>query len=146
MASVSTYLNFGRNTEEAFKFYKSVFGTEFLGEGFMRFSDIPPSESMPPLPEADKNLVMHVSLPILGGHVIMGTDAPESMGFKLNSGNNVYLNLEPDTRKETERLFKALSEGGKIEQELQDMFWGDYYGSFRDKFGVQWMFNCAEQK
>ncbi len=146
MASVSTYLNFGRNTEEAFKFYKSVFGTEFLGEGFMRFSDIPPSDNMPPLPEADKNLVMHVSLPILGGHVIMGTDAPESMGFKLNSGNNVYLNLEPDTRKETERLFKALSEGGKVEQELQDMFWGDYYGSCCDKYGIHWMFNCAEKK
>lgn len=146
MANVSTYLNFGRNTEEAFNFYKSVFGTEFLGEGFMRFSDIPPSESMPPLPETDKNLVMHVSLPILGGHIIMGTDAPESMGFKLKPGNNVYLNLEPDTRKETERLFHALSDVGKVEQELQDMFWGDYYGSCRDRFGVQWMFNCAEKK
>jgi PhnB protein len=145
MASVSTYLNFGRNTEEAFNFYKSVFGTEFLGEGFMRFKDIPPSENMPPLPDADKNLVMHVSLPILGGHVIMGTDAPESMGFKLKPGNNVYLNLEPDTRKETERLFKALSDGGVVEQVLQDMFWGDYYGSCRDRFGVQWMFNCAEK-
>ncbi|MBV5312787.1 MAG: VOC family protein [Prolixibacteraceae bacterium] len=143
MATVSTYLNFTNSTEEAFNFYKTVFGTEFLGEGIMRFSDIPPSESMPPLPEADLNLVMHVSLPILGGHLLMGTDAPESMGFKVNSGNNMYLNLSPDTREETKRLFDALSAGGQVEQELQDMFWGDYYGSCRDKFGVQWMFNCA---
>jgi PhnB protein len=76
----------------------------------------------------------------------MGTDAPESMGFRVHSGNNVYINLEPDTRAETKRLFDALSAGGKVEQELQDMFWGDYYGSCNDKFGVKWMFNCAEKK
>lgn len=145
MASVSTYLNFTRNTEEAFNFYKSVFGTGFEGEGFMRFKDIPPQEGMPPLPEEDQNLVMHVTLPILGGHYLMGTDAPESMGLKVNTGNNVYINLMPDTREETRRLFNALSEGGEIEQELQDMFWGDYYGSCKDKFGVQWMFNCSEK-
>jgi PhnB protein len=144
MAKVSTYLNFPGNTEEAFGFYKSVFGGEFVG-GIARFSDIPPAENMPPLRDADKNLVMHVSLPILGGHVLMGTDAPESMGFKVNFGNNVYINLEPDTRQETNRLFRALSEGGKVEMELQDMFWGDYYGSCSDKFGVQWMFNCTEK-
>lgn len=144
MATVSTYLNFANQTEDAFNFYKSVFGTEFMGE-IMRFKDIPPTEGMPPLPETDLNLVMHVSLPILGGHLLMGTDAPESMGFKVNAGNNVYINLSPDTREETQRLFKGLSEGGTVEQELQDMFWGDYYGSCRDKFGVQWMFNCAEK-
>lgn len=142
MAKVSTYLNFPGNTEEAFNFYKSVFGGEFNGE-ISRFGDIPPSDDMPPLPEAAKNLVMHIALPILGGHVLMGTDAPESMGFKLEAGNNVYINLEPDTREETTRLFNALSAGGKVEQELQVMFWGDYYGSCQDKFGVQWMFNCA---
>lgn len=145
MASVSTYLNFSRNTEEAFLFYKSVFGTEFQGEGIMRMGDIPPMEGMPPLAEEDKNLVMHVMLPILGGHQLMGTDAPESMGFTMNFGNNVYINLEPDTRKETERLFKALSAGGTVTQELGEMFWGDYFGSCTDKFGVQWMFNCAEK-
>lgn len=144
MARVSTYLNFTRNTGEAFNFYRSVFGGEFIG-GISRFRDIPPSGDMPPLPEADKDLVMHIALPILGGHVLMGTDAPESMGFKVNFGNNVYINLEPDTREETRRLFKALSEGGKIEMELQEMFWGDYYGSCKDKFGVQWMFNCSEK-
>lgn len=144
MAKVSTYLNFQRNTEEAFNFYKSVFGGEFAG-GIMRFKDLPPSENMPALPEADLNLVMHISLPILGGHLLMGTDAPESMGFKINFGNNVYINLEVDTRTETERLFNALSSGGTVEQELQDMFWGDYYGSLKDKYGVQWMLNCPEK-
>lgn len=144
MAQVSTYLNFSNKTEEAFNFYKSIFGGEFTG-GIMRFSDIPPSENMPPLPVADKKLVMHVALPILGGHVLMGTDAPESMGFTINVGNNVYINLQPDTRSETERLFNALSKDGTVEQELQDMFWGDYYGSCKDKFGVQWMFACTEK-
>jgi len=144
MARVSTYLNFTRNTEEAFNFYKSVFGGEFTGN-IARFDEIPPAENMPALAEADKNLVMHVALPILGGHVLMGTDAPESMNFKVHFGNNVYINLEPDTRAETQRLFKALSAGGRVEQELQDMFWGDYYGSCKDKFGVQWMFVCSEK-
>ncbi|MGV8092740.1 MAG: VOC family protein [Mangrovibacterium sp.] len=146
MEQVSTYLNFPRQTEEAFNYYKSVFKTDFIGEGFMRFKDIPPSEDMPPLPDEDKNLIMHVSLPILGGHVLMGSDAPESMSFKVSFGSNVYICLMPDTREETRRLFKALSDGGKVEQELQDMFWGDYYGSCKDKFGVQWMFNCSEKE
>ena len=146
MSKVSIYLNFSRQTEEAFIFYKSVFGSEFSGEGIMRFKDVPPSDSMPPLPDTDKNLVMHVTLPIMDEFNLMGSDAPESMGFKIKPGNNVYINLEPDTRTETERLFKMLSAGGKVEQELQDMFWGDYYGSCRDRFGVQWMFNCAEKK
>lgn len=145
MASVSTYLNFVRSTEEAFNFYKSVFGSEFSGP-ISRFRDIESSVSMPPLSEEDKNLVMHVALPILGGHLLMGTDAPESMGFKINSGNNVYISLHPDTREETRRLFKSLSEGGSVEQELQDMFWGDYYGSCQDRFGVQWMFICSAKE
>ena len=145
MAKVSTYLNFRRETEEAFNFYKLVFGGEFQGE-ISRFRDIPPSETMPPLPEEDNDLVMNISLPILGGHLLMGTDAPESMGFRVSFGNNVYITLHPDTREETLRLFSALSQGGQVEQELQDMFWGDYYGSLRDKFGVQWMFNCEEKK
>jgi len=142
MARVSTYINFTRTTEQAFNFYKSVFGTEFEG-GINRMGDIPTQEGQPPIAEADKSLVMHVALPILGGHMLMGTDAPDSMGFKLNQGNNVYINLEPDTRAETERLFKLLSEGGRVEMQLQDMFWGAYFGSLTDKFGVQWMFNCA---
>jgi PhnB protein len=144
MANVSTYLNFSRNTEEAFNFYKSVFGGEFTG-GINRFRDIPPSDDMPPLAEADKDLVMHIELPITAGHKLMGTDAPESMGFKMNFGNNVHINLGLDTRAETDRLFKALSAGGQVTMEPQDMFWGDYFGSCVDKYGVQWMFNCTEK-
>lgn len=145
MASVSTYLNFVRNTEEAFNFYKSVFGGEFVG-GISRMGDAPPMEGMPPLSESDKNLVMHIALAITGGHMLMGTDAPESMGFQLNFGNNMHINVQTDTRSETERLFKALSAGGTVTMELADMFWGDYFGSCTDKFGVQWMFNCQEKK
>jgi len=142
MARVNTYLNFNRTTEQAFIFYRSVFGGEF-GPAFQRFGDLPPMPGQPPLPEADKNLIMHVELPILGCHVLMGTDAPESMGFKLVMGNNSYISLEPDTRGETEKLFNALAEGGKISMPLQDMFWGAYYGSLTDRFGVQWMLNCS---
>ena len=143
MARVSTYLNFPRNTEEAFIFYKSVFGGDFGGMGIARFGDIPAQEGMPPLPENDKKLIVHIELPITGGHILMGTDAPESMGFHVNVGNNVHINLEPDTRAETKRLFDALSAGGKITMALQDMFWGAYYGSITDKYGVQWMVNCT---
>lgn len=145
MARTSTYLNFPRSTEEAFNFYQSVFGGEFTG-GIQRFSAVPHQEGAPEMAEADKNLVMHVELSILGGHILMGTDAPESMGFEVNAGNNIYINLEPDTRGETDRLFKALSDGGKIEMQLQEMFWGGYFGSCTDKFGVQWMFNCTSKK
>lgn len=146
MARVSTYLNFPRQTEEAFNFYKSVFGGEFSGGGVARFGDIPPMEGAPIISESEKNLIMHIELEILGGHVLMGTDAPESMGFNVIQGNNVHIMLEPDSRKETKRLFDALSEGGKIEQELQEMFWGAYYGSCTDKFGIHWMFNCVAKE
>jgi PhnB protein len=144
MSYTSTYLNFARETEAAFNFYRSVFGGEFEG-GINRFSQVP-ADPKHPIREEDKNLVMHVCLPILGGHKLMGTDAPESMGFKVNYGNNVYINLIPDTRAEADRLFAALSAGGKVEMPMQDMFWGDYFGSFRDKFGVQWMIACSQKK
>lgn len=145
MARTSTYLNFARNTEEAFKFYQSVFGGEFRG-GINRFADIPLMDGAPPMPEADKNLVMHIELEITGGHILMGTDAPESMGFTVNFGNNVHINLEPDSKEETKRLFDTLSAGGKVTMNLQDMFWGAYFGSCTDKYGVQWMFNFAYQQ
>jgi len=114
MAKVSTYLNFARSTEEAFTFYKSVFKTEFATP-IMRFGEGPPCPGTPPLPEADAKLVLHVALPILGGHLLLGSDCPESMGHKLTIGNNIHINLEPDTRAETDKLFAALSDGGKIE-------------------------------
>jgi len=141
MARVRTYLNFASQTEEAFLFYQSIFGGEFIGD-INRFGDMPPAEGMPPLPEKDNNLILHMALPILGGHMLMGSDAPESMGFHLNYGNNIHINHETDTREESERLFHALSSGGKITMPLQDMFWGAYYGSCTDKYGVQWMVNC----
>ncbi len=143
MARVSIYLNFPRNTEEVFNFYKSVFGGEFSGGGVARFKDIPQMEGAPPIPEEDKNLIMHIELPLLGVFVLMGTDAPESMGFTVNKGNNMYINLEPDSKAETKKLFEALSDGGFVTMELQEMFWGAYYGSCTDKFGINWMFNCT---
>lgn len=146
MPRVSTYLNFSEKTEEAFNFYKSVFGGEFGNDGIARFGDMPPHEGRPPLSEKEKNLILHIELPILGGHVLMGSDAPQSMGFEINFGNNIYLNLEPDTRAETKKLFDALSKGGKVTMELQDMFWGAYYGSCTDSYGVHWMFNCIEKQ
>ena len=144
MARVSTYLNFAGATEQAFEFYRSVFGGEFDGP-VHRFADVPTAPGQPPIAEADKQLVMHVELPILGGHVLMGTDAPESMGFTLVAGNNLHINLETDTRQQTDRLFHALAEGGSVQMPLQDMFWGAYFGSLRDRFGVQWMLNCASK-
>lgn len=145
MATTSTYLNFPRDTEEAFNFYKSVFGGDFLEGKIHRFGEIPAQEGMPPMPDADKNLVMHVALPILGGHLLMGTDAPESMGFTVNKGNNVYISLHPDSKKEADDLFAKLVEGGVAEMPMQDMFWGDYFGSLTDKFGVRWMVNFHQQ-
>lgn len=144
MAKTSIYLNFNRNTEEAFNFYRSVFGTEFIGEP-MRMGNVPPHEGQVELSAEDKNLIMHVALPILGGLQLMGTDATESMGMTVNFGNNIYINLEPDTRIETDALFKKLSDGGNVEMPLQEMFWGDYFGSCTDRFGVQWMFNCSSK-
>jgi len=143
MASVSTYLNFPRTTWEAFNFYQSVFGGEFSGEGVARLRDIPDMEGAPPMAEEDFDLIMHIELPILNGYKLMGTDAPESMGFTVKFGNNSYINLDPDSREEATRIFNALSAGGKIEMKLQEMFWGAYYGSFTDKFGVNWMINCT---
>ncbi len=145
MARVSTYLNFPRNTEEAFNFYKTVFGTEFVGE-ITRLSSVPPQEGQPPMKEEDKNLIIHIALPILAGHMLLGTDAPESMGFKVVQGNNFYINLEPDTRKEVDELFSKLSEGGKVEFKPQVMFWGDYFAATTDKFGIMWMFNTISKK
>lgn len=142
MARTNTYLNFTGRTEEAFNFYRVVFGTEF-SMPIQRMSDAPAGPGMPPLSDAEKKLVMHVELPIVGGHILMGTDALESMGHKVVVGTNVSISLEPDTREETTRLFRALADGGKVTMELQDMFWGAYYGAVTDKFGVQWMVNCT---
>lgn len=141
MARVSTYLNFDRNTEAAFEFYKNVFKKDDFDAPISRMGDVPRQDGQPVLSDEDKRLVMHVQLTILGGHVLMGTDAPESMGFRVLFGNNMYINLEPDTKEEADELFTDLAFGGKVDMPLQEMFWGDYFGSLTDQFGVQWMFN-----
>lgn len=140
-ARVTTYLNFPGTTEEAFNFYKKVFNGKFTGVGLKRFGDIDLPAGAPPMSEADKKLIIHAELTILGGHVLMATDSPESMGFKLVEGNNMHINVEPESRKETERIFKALSEGGEVIMPLSDMFWGAYFGQLKDKYGINWMLN-----
>lgn len=145
-ARVTTYLNFAGNTEEAFNFYKTVFNTEFIGKGIERFEDVPAStENWPPIADNIKKMVLHVELPIVGGHVLMGTDAPKEMGFTLASGNNMHICLEPETREEADRLFSALSVDGNITMPMSDMFFGAYFGEFTDKFGINWMINYQEK-
>ena len=138
--TINPYLNFPGTTEAAFNFYKSVFGGEFTT--LQRFKDTPDGNK---LSAELQNQVMHVSLPIAPGYTLMATDAPAEMGFSLREGNNFYIAISPDSREETERLFNGLSEAGKVEMELQDTFWGAYYGSFTDKFGIGWMLNYVKQ-
>ena len=142
MSRVSTYLNFMGQTEEAFRFYGSVFGTDIEGDIF-RLGDMPGPDSGAQLTDAEKKLVAHVTLPILAGHVLMGTDMVSSMGHELKLGNNITINLEPDTRAETDRLYSALADGGSESTGMQDMPWG-YWGCSLDRYGVRWMFNCYE--
>ena len=145
MASVGTYLNFYGEAEDAFNFYKSVFGSEFQGE-IQRYGDMPPMDGAPPLPDNEKDFVMHVGLPILGGHLLMGSDVSSSHGGDgLVKGNNFYVSLAPDTRAEADRLFAALSEGGKVESPMTEEFWGDYFGSIKDRFGIQWIISTASK-
>lgn len=144
-ARVTFYLNFPGQTEEAFTFYKEVFRGEFTGNGLRRFGDLNLPEGIP-MDEATKKLIIHAELTILGGHVLMATDAPESMGFQLHTGNNMHINIEPESREETERLFNALGAGGKITMPLEDTFWGAYFGTLTDRYGINWMFTFHQQK
>ncbi len=146
MARTSTYLNFPGNTEEAFNFYRSVFGTEFSGKGIQRFGDIPSEAGHPPIAEDVKKMILHVELPILGGHILMATDAPKEMGMTVTQGNNMHICLEPETKTETKKLFDALSKDGNIVMPLADMFFGAYFGECTDRFGINWMFNCIEKQ
>ena len=139
MARVSTWFHFAGNAEEAFLFYKSVFQTEFVGL-IKRFGDLPTAPDQPPLSAEEAKMVMKIALPILGGHVIIGNDAPASLGQRVQ-GNNVTMNLETDTRAETERLFAALKEGGTVEYPPTEMPWGGCWASLIDRFGNEWMFS-----
>jgi PhnB protein len=141
VARTSTYLHFShRKVEEAFTFYKSVFGTEFSGP-IVRFGDLPFQTGESEMSDEVKSLIMNVTLPITGGHLLMGNDTPESMGV-VNQGNNMDICIDPDTRAEADRIFAALSEGGNAEAPLQD-FGDDYFGTVVDKFGTQWMVYCT---
>jgi len=132
---INPYLNFPGTSEEAFTFYKSIFGGEF--SSLHRFKDTPHGDQLS-ADEAEK--VMHISLPV-GANILMATDALPSMGFNVTTGNNSYIAITPDSRDEATRIFRALAEGGNVEMDIQDMFWGDYYGSLADKFGIRWMVN-----
>lgn len=139
MTKLNSYLNFKGNTEEAFSFYKTVFGGEFVG-GLMRFKEVQDLPGKEHMSESDLNKIMHVALKV-GDNMLMGTDALESMGQKLSMGDNISLSLHPDSKEEADRLYKGLSAGGNATMPMMDMFWGDYWGSLTDKFGVQWMVN-----
>ena len=137
---VNPYLNFDGNAEEAFRFYQSVFGGELFVQ---KMSAAPGTEG---LSEAEKNRAMHVSLPVGNGQFLMASDCLPSAGHVLKVGNNNYISVSPDSREDADRLFNGLSADGKVEMPMADMFWGDYFGSFQDKFGVCWMINFTNPK
>ena len=131
--SLATYLHFGNNCREAFEFYRSVFGGEFLV--FQTMADGP--DDMP-VPESEKDLVMHVSLP-LGTSILMGSDVPSMFGPPPVIGNNFSISYALESREQVDELLAQLSEGGSVEMEAQDMFWGDYFAACKDRFGIGWM-------
>lgn len=142
MATTNTYLTFNGNCEEAFKFYQSVFGGEFAYLG--RFNEIPATENYQ-VPEADKNKVMHVSLPI-GASILMGSDCGGDWAPSFQQGNNFSVSISADSKAEADKLFSELSADGKITMPLNHTFWGDYFGMFTDKFGINWMMSFNEHE
>jgi len=140
MTKLNPYLNFNGNTEEAFEFYKSVFGGDFLM--LQRFKDTPEAGK---IAEEDQDKIMHVSLKV-GENVLMATDSLESMGQKLIEGNNITLSLNTDSKEEADELFEKLSEGGKAEMPMAEVFWGSYFGMLEDKFGIKWMISYDAPK
>ncbi len=142
MVKLNIYLNFVGNTEEAFNFYKSVFGGEF--NKLVRFKDM--TMEGVDIPPEDQNKIMYIDLPMGKDSILMATDTLESLGQKLVQGNNIYISVHPESREEAERIFGALSNGGTIEMPIADQPWGTYYGSFTDIFGVQWMVNYSSSQ
>ena len=134
MKAVNTYLNFNGNTEEAFNFYKSVFGGEFAN--IVRFKDISSPEN--PVAENEANKIMHIALPI-GKNILMANDVPESMGRVNENENRSKIFVSAESREEADRLFSGLSAGGSIEVPFDNSPWGSYFGMFRDKYGIEWM-------
>jgi PhnB protein len=134
MALINPHINFNGNAEEAFNFYKSVFGGEFAL--IIRFKEMSGNEF--PVDEKDANKIMHIALPI-GKNVLMANDVPESMGRVSENENRSKISVSAESREEADKLFNGLSEGGNIEMPIADSPWGSYFGMFRDKFGIEWM-------
>ena len=140
MTTISPYLTFNGTCEEAFNFYKSVFGGEFPYAG--RFSEMPANPEMPPMSDEDKNKIMHISLPISNETVLMGSDYLPGFGPELVEGNNFSISINCKSKKEVDRIFGGLSEGGQVKMPLNETFWGSYFGMFIDQFGIHWMVSC----
>lgn len=137
---VHPYLNFNGDAQQAFYLYKSVFGGEF--SAVMKMKDAPQGDQ---LSKEEQEYIMHICLPIGEGTLLMASDCIESMGQKVTQGNQSYIMLCPESREEADRLFKGLSEGGTIEMPMEDMFWGDYFGCFKDRFGIHWMISVENK-
>lgn len=140
--SINPYLTFNGNCEDAFNFYRSVFGGEFPYVG--RFKDMPPMEGQPPMSEEVGNMIMHVSLPIGDGTVLMGSDSSSEWGHATNVGNNFNISINAKSREEANRLYQSLAEGGKQTMPMNQTFWGSYFGMLTDKFDIQWMVSHDE--
>jgi len=134
MALINPHINFNGNAEEAFTFYKSVFGGEF--EKIIRFKDISSAEF--PVAEKEANKIMHIALPI-GKNFLMANDVPESMGKTNESENRSKIFISTESREEADKLFNGLSAGGNVEMPIGDAPWGSYFAMFRDKYGIEWM-------
>jgi PhnB protein len=134
MALINPHINFNGNAEEAFTFYRSVFGGEFAK--IIRFKDIPNPGF--PIPEKDENKIMHIALPI-GSNVLMGNDVPDILGRVNEDENRSKISISAESKEEADKLFNGLSAGGTIEMPIADSFWGSYFGMFRDKYGIEWM-------
>jgi PhnB protein len=133
MKAINPYLNFSGNCEEAFNFYRSVFGGEFSAQ--MRFKEVP-AEAQMDASEGEK--IMHIALPIGQGSVLMGSDSPAAMG-PTTTGNNSSISISTESEAEATRVFNGLSAGGQVTMPLEKAFWGSYFGMLTDKFGIQWM-------
>jgi len=144
MTTVNIYLTFNGNCEEAFNFYKSVFGGEFPYVG--RFKDMPPQEGANQMPAEYGEKIMHMSLPISAETMLMGSDTGGEWAASYNPGNNYTISINTDSKEETDRLFNGLSAGGQVTMPLQETFWGDYFGMWTDKFGINWMISFATQQ
>jgi PhnB protein len=134
MASINPHINFNGNAEEAFNFYKSVFGGEF--SRIARFKDLASAEF--PVAEHEANKIMHIALPI-GKSVLMANDVPEILGRTNENENRSKIVISAESKEEADRLFNGLSAGGQIEMPISDSPWGSYFGMFRDKYGIEWM-------